>query len=124
MNPTQRAAFHDEIAQAKRHINNCALQAGLAHLERAHIIGQACVVAHVTAHWWMCVVEWRRRRPTAVLGQLLRILLGAIGSAVGIIPVGNTGASNVSMFKRMPVEPGLQKIISAGLVKNQRNQKG
>jgi hypothetical protein len=34
-----------------------------------------------------------------------------IGSAVGVVPVGNTGGSDISMFKRLPVPPELQSII-------------
>jgi hypothetical protein len=37
--------------------------------------------------------------------------LGALGSAVGVVPIGNTGGTNISMFKAMPVEIELQKII-------------
>jgi hypothetical protein len=37
-----------------------------------------------------------------------------LGSAVGKVPVGNTGGSNVSMFKRMPIAPELQDIIDGG----------
>jgi len=47
----------------------------------------------------------------AALGQTVRILLGILGSAVGVVPVGNTGGTDISMFKRMPIEPELQNII-------------
>lgn len=46
-----------------------------------------------------------------MVGQVLRILLGAIGSAIGVVPVGNTGGTNISMFQRLPVSPELQAII-------------
>jgi hypothetical protein len=41
----------------------------------------------------------------------VRIVLGVLGSAVGVVPVGNTGGTDISMFKRMPIEPELQRII-------------
>jgi len=47
----------------------------------------------------------------AALGQMVRILLGILGSAVGIVPVGNTGGTDIGVFKRMPIEPELQNII-------------
>jgi hypothetical protein len=87
------------------------LETGLAHLERAHIIGQAFVLPHARTHWLMLKVELQRNRFSAALGQVVRIVLGILGSAVGVIPVGNTGGSDVSMFKRMPITPELQKII-------------
>lgn len=114
MNPVQGAAFDSEIALAKGFIARGELEAGFAHLERAHVIGQAFVVPHVRSHWLMLKVECRRRRPVAAVGQMVRIVLGALGSAVGVVPVGNTGGSDVSMFKRMPIGPELQDIIDGG----------
>jgi hypothetical protein len=111
MNPIQCSAFDSEIAQAKSFITSGDLDTGFAHLERAHVIGQDHVIPHITSHWLMLRVELRRRRPAAVLGQLVRIVLGALGSAVGVVPTGNTGGTNISMFKRMPVEGELQQII-------------
>jgi hypothetical protein len=111
MNSIQYAAFEIEIALAKNLIAEGELVASFPHLERAHIIGQAFVVPHVTSHWLMLRVEFRRRRAVATLGQVARIVLGLLGSAVGIVPVGNTGGTDVSMFKRMAVAPDLQNII-------------
>lgn len=47
----------------------------------------------------------------ASFGQIARIVLGMLGSIVGVVPIGNTGGTNISMFKRLPVEPELQSII-------------
>ncbi|MEQ8954502.1 MAG: DUF3703 domain-containing protein [Gammaproteobacteria bacterium] len=107
----QRTAFDNEISQAKQLITSGNLDEGFAHLERAHVIGQAFVAPHVKSHWLMLKVEFQRRQPAAVLGQLARIMLGALGSAVGVVPVGNTGGTNISMFKPMPIAPELQKLI-------------
>lgn len=111
MNPVQSAAFESEIARAKGLIAKGELEAGFTHLERAHIIGQTFVVPHVTAHWMMLGVEIQRRNVAAAFGQIARIVLGMLGSAVGIVPIGNTGGTNISMFKRLPVDPELQNII-------------
>lgn len=108
------AAFEKEIAQAKALIASGELDAGFAHLERAHVIGQAFVAPHARSHWLMFKLEIRRRQPVAAFGQVLRLVLGILGSAVGKVPVGNTGGSNVSMFKRMPIAPELQVIIDGG----------
>ena len=111
MNPVRRVAFDTEMALAKERISEGDLDAGFVHLERAHVIGQTFVGPHARSHWLMLKVELRRRQPAAVFRQALRIILGILGSAVGVIPVGNTGGSNVSMFKRMPIAPELQRII-------------
>jgi len=115
MNPIQCSAFNREIAQAKSLIASGDLGAAFTHLERAHVIGQNCVIPHVTSHWLMFQVEFRRGRPAAAFGQAIRIVLGALGSAVGAVPTGNTGGTNISMFKRMPVDLEMQNIIDGRL---------
>jgi hypothetical protein len=111
MNAIQSAAFDSEMAQAKRLIASRDLEAAFAHLERAHVLGQAYVMPHIRSQWMMCVAEFRRHRPAAMIGQVIRIVLGALGSALGTVPVGNTGGTNISMFKRMPIEAELLEII-------------
>lgn len=111
MKPIQKAAFANEIALAQNLIAAGELDASFPHLERAHVIGQAFVAPHVASHWLMLRVEFRRGRAMAILGQAARIVLGTLGSAVGIVPFGNTGGTNVSMFKPMAVAPELQNII-------------
>jgi hypothetical protein len=113
MNSALRAAFDDELAGAEQLIAAGQLDAAFAHLETAHVLGQAFVLPHARSHWLMCRVEIRRGRPAAVVGQIVRILLGTVGSAIGIVPVGNTGGTDISMFKRLPVRPELQTIIDA-----------
>jgi Protein of unknown function (DUF3703) len=114
MNPVRSVAFDNEIALAKEFIARGDRETGFAHIERAHVIGQAFVVPHARSHWLMLKVELRRRQPVAAFGQVVRIALGVLGSAVGVVPVGNTGGSNVSMFKRMPIAPELQNTIDGG----------
>jgi len=113
-NRIRSIAFENEIARAKEFLARGDLETGFAHIERAHVIGQAFVVPHARSHWLMLEVELRRRRPMAAFGQVIRIALGVLGSAVGLVPVGNTGGSNVSMFKRMPIAPELQNIMDGG----------
>jgi hypothetical protein len=114
MNTVRNLAFDNEIALAKELIARGDLETGFTHLERAHVIGQAFVVPHARSHWLMLKVELRRRQPVAAFGQVVRIALGVLGSTVGFVPVGNTGGSNISMFKRMPIAPELQSIIDGG----------
>ncbi len=114
MKTVRSVAFDNEIALAKEFIAQGDLEAGFAHIERAHVIGQVFVMPHARSHWLMFKVELRRRRPVAAFGQIIRIALGVLGSAVGVVPVGNTGGSNVSMFKRMPITPELQNITDGG----------
>lgn len=111
MNPIHKSAFEAEIARGKSFLAHGEVDAGFKHLERAHVIGQAHAVLHVKSHWMMFKAEIRRHRPLAAFGQVLRIVLGGLGSAVGVVPTGNTGGSDVGMFKRMPIEPELKDLL-------------
>lgn len=81
------------------------------HLERAHVLGQSSTLLHVRVHWAMFVWGWRRRKPAECLGQIVRIVGAATKTAVGLIPQGNTGGSNISAFRPMPIPPDLQEIL-------------
>lgn len=105
--------FESEIAVARAHIAARELDAAMGHLERAHVIGQLQVWPHVLSHWLMMQVELQRGRVGAAFGQFLRIVLGAVGSALGVVPNGNTGGSDISMFQRLPVPSELQAAIDA-----------
>lgn len=111
MHSRQAIAYARELDLARALLARGELDAAHSHLERAHVIGQAHAGAHMRVHARMLALEWRRRRPLAVLGQAVRIVLGGLGSAVGVVPTGNTGGSDISMFKRLPVAPELQALI-------------
>jgi Protein of unknown function (DUF3703) len=109
--PELSREFDREIVLARELMAAGELERAFTHLERAHVIGQTFVGAHAQAHWLMFTLEFRRRRIAAVFGQAVRLFLGVIGSAVGVVPTGNTGGTDISMFKRLPIPPELQSII-------------
>ena len=82
-----------------------------SHLERAHVLGQTSTVEHVRVHWHMFLWSIRQRNVRECLGQLLRIVGAAISTAVGLVPRGNTGGTNVNPFKSMPIPPELAALI-------------
>lgn len=81
------------------------------HLERAHVLGQASTIEHVRIHWHMLVWGLRRRSLRECVGQAVRIVGAATKTAVGLVPRGNTGGSNVSPFERLPIPLELEAII-------------
>lgn len=81
------------------------------HLERAHVLGQASTVQHVRVHWRMFVWGLQQRSVRECLGQVPRLVGAATKTAIGLVPHGNTGGSNVSPVQRMPVPPELQARI-------------
>jgi hypothetical protein len=106
-----KAAFESEMVLAVHCIRAGRLEQAMWHLERAHVLGQSNVMPHVRSHWHMFRIALRRHAYGEGLGQVVRIILGALGSAVRIIPVGNTGGSNISMFARIPIDPELAELI-------------
>lgn len=87
--------------------------AAFAYLERAHVLGQASTSHHLHVHWRM--FRWGLRQGDAreCFGQLFRIVGAATKTAMGLVPQGNTGGSDVSPFRRMPVPPELAVLIEA-----------
>ena len=108
-----REVIVEEISLAKSLLRSGGYEQSMRHLERAHVLGQRSIGTHVSAHWLMLRVAVARRDPGAALGQIARIVLGAIGSAVGVLPVGNTGGSDVDMFRKMPIPPELALLLDA-----------
>ncbi|OBP16876.1 hypothetical protein A5320_05815 [Rheinheimera sp. SA_1] len=111
MHQIQQQAYDQAIQQAQRAMAQQQWHPAMEQLKRAHVLGQLAVQPHVYTHWLMLLVEWRRRRFGAVVGQFIRMVLGVIGSAVGKVPTGNTGDSEISMFLSLPIAPELQQII-------------
>ena len=56
-------------------------------------------------------VHDRSRRSREVAGQLFRLVGAATKTPLGLVPEGNTGGSNVSPFRRLPIAAELQAII-------------
>jgi hypothetical protein len=82
------------------------------HLENAHVLGQESTYWHVKVHMLMLLWALRNYQLKECFGQLFRIVGAALTTAFGLVPQGNTGGSNVSPFKVMPIEHEYQIIIS------------
>jgi hypothetical protein len=111
MHPALRHAFETEMATSARLYAQGEWAAAFRHLETAHVLGQHHVMPHARTHYWMLKIGIQRRALGEVWGQAVRIVLGMVGSAVGIVPRGNTGGTDIGMFKRLPLDPGIEKLI-------------
>ena len=110
-----------EVAAATRAESNGDPHLAFKHLERAHILGQNSTWLHTQTHIRMMRWGWRQSSSREVTGQLFRIFGAATRTAFGLIPAGNTGGSNVSPFRRMPVPRDLQTLMSAARSADQRS---
>ncbi|GGX71424.1 DUF3703 domain-containing protein [Saccharospirillum salsuginis] len=81
------------------------------HLERAHVIGQESTYWHVKVHVLMLAWAVRNHSVREALGQVVRIMGAATKTVFGLVPQGNTGGTNVSPFKKMPIAPELAALI-------------
>ena len=81
------------------------------HLERAHILSQPLVVAHVRTHLAMLGYAVRNRDRREIAGQVIRLLVAGPGSAMGRYPLGNTGGANVSATTPMPIPADLRAVL-------------
>lgn len=95
--------------------SDCRLQQSAArefqHLENAHVLGQNSTYWHTLVHLKMLTWSVRNASFQEFFGQMLRIVGAATKTAIGLVPEGNTGGSNISPFKRLPIAPEFRKII-------------
>ena len=91
MNDMLRQAFDAEMAAAIALHEQGEFERAFQRLELAHVLGQQYVAPHIATHYWMLKIALKRRSLPEVWGQIVRIVLGALGSTVGVVPVGNTG---------------------------------
>ncbi len=80
-------------------------------LEAAHVVGQLHFSPHFRVHWLMLGMGWRTRLWPEVAGQVFRLALVPLGHLTGKLPLGNTGRSNISAFKALPVRSEVSKLI-------------
>lgn len=104
------AAYWQELKLATEKEQGGDLPAALAHLERAHILGQRSTLAHVRTHWRMLRVGSRLGDGREVRGQVARLIAALLFSRIWV-PIGNNGRANVSAMKPMPIPVDLQRFF-------------
>lgn len=111
MNELLKSAMDAEIAAASSADARGDPAATFEHLSRAHIISQRYTAAHVRVHWLMLKAGIRTRDWREAVGQLPRIVAAGLFSRVWV-PPGNTGRSNVSALKPMPLPDDLRDLFA------------
>ena len=109
MNIADHVAAELKAAQTAEDAGN--MVGAFRHLERAHILGQSSTTLHVMAHIRMLGWAWRQYDWREIRGQLFRIMGAATKTIFGLVPQGNSGGSNVSPFKPMPIPDDLAEIM-------------
>ena len=103
-----RSAYKAELATAR---TAAAGEMRWAALERAHILSQPWGWPHTQVHVLMLKAALRGRDRREALGQVVRVVVAAPGSALGKYPEGNTGRANVRLTQPMPVPADLADLL-------------
>jgi hypothetical protein len=111
MEPKVLLAYFEYLALADQARKSKNYERSFAYLEFTHILGQQDVLCHLYVHLQMlwlalCTVDGRE-----LAGQSYRLLLTPFGHLFNRLPLGNTGRSNVSAFKPMPIPEELREIL-------------
>ncbi len=80
-------------------------------LGMAHVLSQPLVWPHTRVHAWMLWFGLRTGNLREAFGQLLRIVLTPIGTALGRLPVGNPGLVRYSVLEPMPIPEEAARIF-------------
>lgn len=110
MRESLRLALEQELVLAAAHRRAGEYEAAFARLERAHILSQRHAFAHAGVHLRMWRLGWERRDAREIVGQLPRILAALLFSRLWV-PAGNTGGTNVSAFRPMPMPADLRAVL-------------
>lgn len=108
MPATVREVFEAEMTTARTHLD---IKARWTASERAHILSQPWPWPHTKVHGIMFGLAVRGRNRREAVGQLIRLVVAAPGSATGRYPEGNTGRSNVGLTEPMPIPEDLRAVL-------------
>ena len=101
-----------ELAKAKAAQNNKNYSQAFHYLENAHVLGQESTYWHVKIHFLMLIWGIKQLDLKEIFGQIIRVIGAAALTYVKGVPIGNTGGSNVSPVKVMPIKPEHAAIIA------------
>jgi len=112
-----KTAFALEMSEAQSAYSSDDLTRAIAHLERAHILGQRTFFRHWITHWWMLKIGLDNMDLREISGQCLRLIAVIPGYVFGWVPKGNTGGANVSPLSPMPLPDDLEEILKDTSIK-------
>ncbi|OFC69165.1 DUF3703 domain-containing protein [Alteromonas confluentis] len=101
-----------ELVLSRRAMRNRNQKNAFKHLENAHVLGQLSTYWHTRVHWLMFVWAWQQHDFRELRGQTVRLVGAITKTAIGLLPTGNTGGSNVSAFMPMPLSTKHHSIIT------------
>lgn len=102
----------NELKEARAAYKASNFSQAFIHLENAHVLGQESTYWHVKVHYLMMLWGIKQKNAKEIFGQTIRIIGATLLTAIKGVPTGNTGGSNVSPIKVMPISPEFAEIIA------------
>ena len=112
MKPAQKSEYQRVLISSRELEKAKNYSAAFSGLERAHILGQRYLIPHIHTHLLMLRIGFKQRDIREIFGQLLRVFATIPGYILGWVPKGNTGGSNVSALKPMPLPDDLVQLLA------------
>ena len=113
-----KPSVHKELAAAQAAEARGYFYTSFQHLERAHVLGQAATIEHVRVHWRMFQFALRNGLYREAYGQSWRLIAATLFTAPGLVPKGNTGGTDISALRRLPIPKDLQQVLDAAGASN------
>lgn len=100
--------FYQQLKLGKLALKSNNFKASFYHLENAHILGQKHLLRHTLSHFWMLIFGVKSKNIKEIIGQFVRIIASLLFTLIWV-PKGNTGGSDISPIKIMPIRKELKK---------------
>jgi hypothetical protein len=105
-------AFEATMASATETRRAGQYEQSMAHLERAHLIGQSTFVWHWLVHWRMLSLALSQSDGKEILGQLARLSLVPLGHLLGRLPLGNVGSTRMGAFATAELPKDVAELLA------------
>jgi hypothetical protein len=105
-------AYHHEMALARAAARLADFDESWRRMERAHVLSQHSAYLHTHNHVAMLVVAVRTRDLREATGQVVRVLLSGVASALGLAPLGNPGRTHVALTQSQPIPDDLAAVLA------------
>ncbi len=103
--------FYRHLQLGKKALIKKEYSTAFYYLENAHILGQQHLWRHTLSHYWMFVFGIKTNNTKEIIGQAFRIIASLLFTLIWV-PKGNTGGTNISPIKPIPIRKELEKYFS------------
>ncbi|MGB0891190.1 MAG: DUF3703 domain-containing protein [Flavobacteriaceae bacterium] len=106
-----RKEYNNQINLGKEFLAKENFNKAYYHFENAHILGQKHLLKHIRSHYYMLLWGIHLRDTKEIIGQIFRIIASFLFTLFWV-PKGNTGGTNISPIKQIPIRKELKKYFS------------